>query len=46
MAEHDPSDADLLARAAAGDALAASALVDRLGPRLLVFARRMLFTRE
>ena len=41
MVENDPSDARLLARAAAGEAWAASALVDRLGPRLLAFARRM-----
>jgi RNA polymerase sigma-70 factor (ECF subfamily) len=41
-APDDPSDEDLLARYARGDARAARELAERHGPRLLGYARRML----
>ncbi|WP_244504621.1 sigma-70 family RNA polymerase sigma factor [Jannaschia faecimaris] len=41
MTDDCQTEADLLARAGRGDNAAAAALLDRLGPRLMAFARRM-----
>lgn len=42
MRDTEPDQADLLARGAAGDSLAASALTDMIAPRILRYAARML----